>query len=420
MQLFKKSDVDIATISVLLEILLFSVVYFIIGFLFNKQDPLMLSSEINFLLILLCTITLYYGLNSGLILTLLSAVVFYIYYKPFPFIPFVQNLIFVLICGEFHFFYRRSIRKLKEENSFLISKFDQLRNSFYLLKLSHDQLEKSFLLKPVSLRSIILDIRNMAMWDEDEASNKLLTLISKNFGVMDAAIFIKKERGFVKVASVGEEFELNRFNMLFTKAVEEKRSTYISEEFEDLRNYEYIAVIPAVNCEETTVAYLVIKEMKFLYYNRETMLTISIIMSLYADILTHKEVTEKLNSVAGMLIFEPDFNYELLRLYRLKEKFNIDSCYVVFKYNPKLNIEKSTLFQFIKDNIRAVDLSNEFGDVIVVLLPLIPYDGAKAFQMRINNLITNKLKIDPTLLEEKIILLTNYSKDIDTIKEYAS
>lgn len=74
MQFFKKSDVDIATISVLLEILLFSVVYFIIGFLFNKQDPLMLSSEINFLLILLCTITLYYGLNSGLILTLLSAV----------------------------------------------------------------------------------------------------------------------------------------------------------------------------------------------------------------------------------------------------------------------------------------------------------------------------------------------------------
>lgn len=419
MLFFKKTDADIATISVLIEIILFSVVYFTIGFLFNKEDPLMLSMDINFLLILLATITLYYGLNSGLILTLLSAVVFFIYYKPFPFIPFVQNLIFVLICGEFHFFYRRTIRKLKENNSFLMSKFDQLRNSFFLLKLSHDQLEKSFLLKPVSLRSIMIDIRNMSMWDEEEASNKLLNLISKNFGVIDAALFIQKGNNLIRIACIGDTFELNRFNMLFTKAMEEKRSTYISEEFEELRNYEYIAVIPAINCEETIVGYLIIKEMKFLHYNRETMLTISIIMSLYADFLTQKEVTEKLNSVAGILIFEPDFNYELLRLYRLKEKFNIDSSYVLFKYNPKINLDKTSIFQFIKDNLRAVDLSSEFAEILVVLLPLISYDGAKSFQARINNLISNNLKIDPSLLDEKILTFSNYSKDIEVIKDYA-
>ncbi|MCA1932471.1 MAG: hypothetical protein LDL13_02695, partial [Calditerrivibrio sp.] len=257
MELYKKSNIDIATLSVLIEVIIFSGIYFAVGFLYNKQDPLLLSSEVNFFLLLLSTITLYYGLNIGLFLIMVFGIFSYFYYNLFPMDVFLQNLIFVLICGEFHFFYRRTIRKLREENYYFVSKFEQLRNSFYLLKLSHDQLEKSFILKPVSLRSIMHEIKNMYIWDEDEASIKLINLISKNYGITTGAIFVDKSKSFVKVVQIGEPFELNRFNVMFNKAMEEKRATYVSEELDELRNHEYIAVIPAINCEDRIVGYLI-------------------------------------------------------------------------------------------------------------------------------------------------------------------
>ncbi|MCX8084614.1 MAG: PelD GGDEF domain-containing protein [Calditerrivibrio sp.] len=420
MKLFKRSYFDVATLSVLFEIVLFSLIYFTIGFLYNKSDPLLFSSEINFLLILLSTITLFYGLNKGLILLVIFAGVMFLYYKPFPFMTFVENLIIVLICGEFHFFYKRTIRRLNEEHSYITSKFNQLRNSFYLLKLSHDQLERSFLLKPVSIRSILDDIKSMLIWDKDEAAKKLVNLIAKNLGVVQAGLFLIAKDELKPTVFINEEFKLNKFNMLLKKAMEEKRATFISEEFENLKNYEYIAVIPAINCEDTIVGYLIIKEMKFLSYNRENMLTISIIMSIFADFLTQNEVLDKLNAVSEVLIFEPEFNYELIKLYSLKEKFDITSTYVIFRYTPDLQINKNRLFDFIRNSIRTVDLVYELQNSIVVLLPLISLDGAKSFQSRINNLIRNKLNFDPDKIDERIIVFSDYNTDIQIIKEYAN
>ncbi|MCA1927176.1 MAG: hypothetical protein LDL09_02005, partial [Calditerrivibrio sp.] len=74
MELYKKSNIDIATLSVLIEVIIFSGIYFAVGFLYNKQDPLLLSSEVNFFLLLLSTITLYYGLNIGLFLIMVFGI----------------------------------------------------------------------------------------------------------------------------------------------------------------------------------------------------------------------------------------------------------------------------------------------------------------------------------------------------------
>ena len=419
MNILKKQNSDIAILSVLFEIVVFSLIFLSIGFLYNRTDPLLISSKINFLLILILTITLFYGLYVGLIFIVIFTTVMYIYYKPFPFQSFAENLITTLICGEFHFYYRRTIRKLNEERNYLLSKFNQLRNSFYLLKLSHDQLEKSFLLKPVSLRSILLDIRDMSIWDEEEAIAKLSNLIAKNFGVKSGGFFLIDGDKYIPKAFIGDPFEINRFNVMLNKALEDKDSVFLSEEFENIKNYEYIAVIPALNCEDTIVAVFIIKDIQFLSYNRENMLTISIIMSIYADYITQNKILQQLNLATELLIFEPEFNYEILRLYHLKNRFKIDSTYVIFKYDKELNISKEEFFLFIKDNIRAVDLSTNLQQAIVVLLPMISYYGAKSFQLRINNLLQQKLKIDTNIIEERIIPFSDYDKDISVIRDYA-
>jgi len=419
MNIFRKSDFDIATLSVLFEIIIFSIFYLTFGFLYNKNDPLLISLDINFLLILLTTITLFHGLNAGLFLIILFSGIMYIFYKPFPFNLFVENLIIVLICGEFQFFYKRTINKLKEKNSFFMSKFNQLRNSFYLLKLSHDQLEKSFLLKPVSLRSILLDIRNLSVWDEEESLEKLLDLMSKNFGIKSAGFFIVKDNLYLPKGFIGDSFEINRFNVLLNKAIEEQNAVYLSEEFENIKNYEYIAVIPAINCEEIVIGVFIIRNIQFLSFSRENMLTISIIMSIYSDYLTHNKILEQFGVVSNFIIFDPEFNYEVLRLYHLKSRFNIESCFVIFKYKDSLSISKDDFFNFIKDNIRSVDLSNIVKNSIVVLLSMVPFEGARSFQIRINELIAEKLKINPSLIEERIITLSDYNNDIDIIRDYA-
>jgi len=149
------------------------------------------------------------------------------------------------------------------------------------------------------------------------------------------------------------------------------------------------------------------------------MLTISIIMSIYSDYLTHNKILEQFGVVSNFIIFDPEFNYEVLRLYHLKSRFNIESCFVIFKYKDSLSISKDDFFNFIKDNIRSVDLSNIVKNSIVVLLSMVPFEGARSFQIRINELIAEKLKINPSLIEERIITLSDYNNDIDIIRDYA-
>jgi len=404
---FFRVETDLFTIGILFEVILFSIIYFGIGYFYNKTDPFLIKQEINFLLIFLLTLTLFYGLAIGLLIIFLFAVFMYYYYHPFPIYYFLENLVVVLIAGEFNFFYKKSFKRLKEENKYIESKINQLRNAFYSLKLSHDQLEKSYILKPVSLRAILYDIKNLTLQNEKEAAEEVMKIIVKLFDVKQA-LFLKDNQ---ILAYIGEKFSINQDDEMIKTAIEEKRAVYIAENInkEELGE-EYLAVIPALNMENEITGLFIIKEMPFLNFNKENIMVISIIISLFADFLTYKKSVEKYRDIS---LCEPEFMYEVDRLTKLQKDFGIETHLVIFKYYEKFNIDKEEFFEFIENNIRTVDMVCKQGDIAIVLLPFVPLSGAKAFQERMKERLYQEFGIEKELFYSRIFKLND--KNLETI-----
>jgi uncharacterized protein (DUF342 family) len=65
-----------------------------------------------------------------------------------------------LVASEFNYYWKEHLRKIEEKLKYAEDKLKDLSKDLMLLKLSHDQLEKQYIVKPVSIRSIIQEFKN--------------------------------------------------------------------------------------------------------------------------------------------------------------------------------------------------------------------------------------------------------------------
>jgi len=83
---------------IILELLVVSIAIFVIGWFLNKDDPLFLKSEYQIINLLAVVLSLYYGFSGGLTFVLILSFAYLLFYKPFPYIQLLQNLLFVRLC----------------------------------------------------------------------------------------------------------------------------------------------------------------------------------------------------------------------------------------------------------------------------------------------------------------------------------
>jgi len=124
---------DLPVKFVFAEVLLFFLVVLFLGMRLHPQDPLLVKSAVNPLMLLVAVITLYYGWWPGLLATGISGVAMFYLYHPFPKEFFLWELLTVLVCGEFYTYWRRKIEYAEEEASYLRLK---LREKSALLKVT--------------------------------------------------------------------------------------------------------------------------------------------------------------------------------------------------------------------------------------------------------------------------------------------
>ncbi len=374
---------------VLIEIIFFTTLFFIFGYLFNPSDPLFTSSPTNPYLLFLMTVTLYYGLEVGILAFLLEVGAMGVLYKSWDVEFLLWSLLYVLISAEFHFFWAKKIKIAQEENLYFKDKIRRQASDFILLKLSHDQLEKHYMIKPVSVRSVIGEIKEELKKirrnndHRDVVFKKVKDLLVSGFYVQEADLFMSRGDDFEYVLSIGKPKPLDRNDPLVKKALESGETVFISQ-IENRVNSEYLAVIPIYDfaVEDKLLGIFTLRKIPFNYFNSDTILSLSVILFWLLNELGSINLIEKINPYLRKY-FEYDFLKELAIMISLKEKTGIESSLVIYRVNYL--VEDFPLF--LSEKIRGLDMLNviDFKEtkIIFVMLPLSPLPSARGFVNRI-------------------------------------
>ncbi|MEO2069524.1 MAG: PelD GGDEF domain-containing protein [Desulfurobacteriaceae bacterium] len=374
---------DLGVKFVVVEVGLFFLLFTVLGYKMNPKDPFFIHSSVNPFILLLVVFTLYYGLMASLFFFVFLVLALQYIYTSLPLQFILWSLLITLICGEFHFYWREKISVYRERNRYLFSKLKELRKNFFLLKISHDQLESHYLVKPLSIRKILSEIKKkLFSMNDEEAIKDLMELISQVFHVQSASLYLKKGETYVYKASVGRKVQFLPDDPLVQKALESKQPVFVSSG----KNTSYLAVIPIEDD-----ALFLIKEMPFIQLNLENILSIAVSLNWFMKEKSNSFSLEKVPKVLREL--PPEFLKEIKVTSELNRKFGIKSSLVIFKVPS----EFEDFPFFLEEKVRGLDM---VGTIplkkvlyVFVLLPLSSFSNAKGFIERIKKELNNLIGI---------------------------
>jgi len=384
------------------ETIIMVAMYLGIGYLVDSNDICMLNTDVSFILILLAIITLFHGFENGILALSILAISMGLFYPVFAYIEFLVALMMTLIYSEFHYYWGQKIKTAEIQAKYRGAKLDEFSKSFYTLKISHDQLEKNYVIKPMSIRNSMEYIINQKdVIDKDDSIvnkqeayyNQFLSLLEKSFNVNSALIIHKKNID-------DESVYLNEKNSIFSygtlaekrapqviledflvdKAISRKTPIYISDDFGEPTvtndiNSLYLAAIPALSSEKIT-SVLVIERMPFMSFNRENLTSISILLEYFSIEIAKKDLLSHENEL--ILVEDEAFQYEYERMKHLYKKFEVNSIILVLRIDNEL--QATRVYERILKMLRSLDMvtlvRNQGYYYITLLFPL--HDKAAA------------------------------------------
>ncbi|NPA42106.1 MAG: hypothetical protein GXO18_07540 [Aquificae bacterium] len=373
---------------VLLEVVLFSVLFILVGYIFKSEDPLFMKTPFSPTVLLSLVFSLYYGFAGGLSFFGILLVASFLLYKDIPITSLLWNLLVVLIASEFRYYWARRIRSAELEKEYLQEQISRLRKELFMLKLSHDQLEFNYIVKPYSLRRMIADLREKLLKEQREEMivKYFLNVLSQSFQIYRASIYKYSDGEFKFVASIGgTEEKIDEEDQLLRLAVESQESYFLPPKalrriHLNGRGFKYLAVVYASLEEETYV--LTIEDMIFVNLNEETLAHIHILLLyMLEDIVFSRKVARFYDRERQECPFE--FVREFYKMYELHKKVGVESSLVVFRFKdltPDIEHE-------LEHTARSLDMVCFLRDrnLVVFLLPFTAYVNAQSFANRILN-----------------------------------
>jgi hypothetical protein len=387
----------------------------------NPSDPLFIESKFGYLFYLLplLVFTLYYGLVAGIISFFIIVLMAFFFYKEFPTVYILWLFLFVLVASEFNYYWSENVKKAEEKFKYADGKLRDLARELMLLKISHDQLEKQYIIKPISIREVIYQIKQkiISNFEEKEVFNMLMNLLIQSFNIEKAAfVYIDlKKNNFKIISSTHDDFDFNIKDVLVSKAIEDRSISYLSKIEEESK---YYAAIP-VFISETQVYLFIIEEIGFLSLNMDTLLMINLFIYY---IVSEKITLEKIKDIVKNFdMFDIDFIKEIYRMSEIKKNLVIESSLVIFQI--KESIEDENIKNLLRKNLRGLDIMDSLFIqennllIIPILLPFTPISGANSFVERVKNILVENLSLS---FFEKNIKLKIEAVDINPAKNLLS
>ena len=414
------------------EVISFSLIIVAGGYFFDKSDPLLVHYEFSFLILWLAIITLFYGLNMGLLMWTNFAVVSFFTYKDDPVFTSVllENLFFVFLFGLFFSNLHTKMDKYKMKTNYLQLRLKELTNAFFTLKISHDKLESIYIIQPASFRFVIAEILESSEHNiPTESAKNTLRVLKKFFAVNSAMIWrVKNDKPHHPFASIGNiDEQIDPNDKLIQEAISQKRAVYLND-LENKEQTSYLYAIPFVDKRDNIVALLIIKEIPFLFYHEDTLLKINVVFNyIWTEYKKRASLDKIVNSQNENIDLKNenherqdivDFKLEVARLNNILNGFNIDSrIYVMSTHSKNLHLE---IADFIYNNeileILDQSIALECGESYVhfILIPFVSnpamYQKSKELEYALENRLRMR-KFDKALEQQLSI------KDYESLKK---
>lgn len=397
----------IQNISSYIETAFFMSIFILIAYLYNPEDILFVEENIFPLTILLAIITLFFGIGNSFLALLIVAIVFYYTYETFPKSLFLQEVVFMLILGRFHTQWKQKISVSEGQKYIFEKKLRELGNSFYALKISHDQLERNYILRPVSMRHSLLDIANHSK-SKELSFSMFLNLLSRTYNITKMSIVSIEDNVCKLESSLPGSIALSKDEPLVKRAIASSSPVYISNNLQD--DSPYVAVIPALNKDIVEVLVL-IEEIPFMSFSEDNMIAISFLLQFFYNTLHQKETLKRSTLLKE---FNDDFRFEYRRLFEAYKSFNIDSSLIIFKTPSKLAFH--LLCEHIVSQQRGLDslgkMTNTMNENIAIVIT--PFSISSSAEVLKNRIISALDEDTLVKIEMSIFSISN----TDIIKHY--
>ena len=424
------------------ETIIITILYLALGYTIDPNDICMVDKDAPYLIMFLAIITLFHGLESGILSLTIITVTMWFSYETFQYIDFLVALIMTMIYSQFHRYWTNKINKMHFDAEYRSRKISELSRAFYTLKISHDQLEKNYVVKPMSIRNSIEYIlqKNTQNIKEENKFEQVtqnykdfLELLEKSFNLTEGIIVYTLDhynrhskddfKHFIQNGHIVSNHKLDSSDTLenilqdyiIDKAIRQKRPVYLSDEAGEPSlttdiHHSYLAAIPSVY-EGDILGMLLIKKMSFMAFNKENLTAISILLDYFMIEIGNK--TLLLNYKYLPLVKEEEFNVEFTRLKFIDQKYHVTSVTILIKIQSKL--QGTRLYELIDKILRSLDLVtvveyNGFYN-IVILLALNDKAAAKGF---LNRLMQNI----PTTEDQEFDTMIFEIAEIDQINEF--
>jgi len=378
------------------ETLILFIITFVISRYISPTDPLFFHSQFNIYFYLLLVISLFYGFFSAIFYLIIFFSVEYFIYHKLNFNNLYQYIIIMLILSEFFYFWKNKLTKLQETNKYLNTRLENIGTAYYLLKLSHDEIEQNYILKPFSIRNVLNEIKSLMKKNPQEATTNFLLLLERIFKIEHASLYILENGKYKLKETIGDEIvKLDLDDGLLKRVLTKKELVYADISQNEYSNY--LAVIPLISLNHDIKGLFLIKEIPFFNLSKDNLLMISLFLSYFINNFSIINKYKQYN-------FDEEFLNEIDKLLFLEKKYHIKTFLAIFESND-FNLLN------IKQKLRGNDIYYRKENKLIVLFPFMTSNGVKNFISRIENIENIKYKVlnfhDYKTLEEIIKEIDN-------------
>ena len=308
-----------------------------------------------------------------------------------PKLYFLGGLLLAMVCGEYSSLWRTRLRRLAELNQYLEDRVERVTKRFYLLRLSHDRLEQDMLATPTTLRDALAELRrrvaSSAGGDALPGAQALLDFLAQACQLEVAAIYgvnPQPGHGFGAAATIGEAPPLRVDDALLRHAQANGTLAHVqSSMIAQMLPTDHLVIAPIVASDKQWLGVLAISRMPFFALTEETMQTLAVLLSAYADGVTAAaQVLPLVSSFPGLPL---EFAEELVKLTRIQRDFNLSSHIVVLEFGE--HPSRLDMFNQVLRQRRTPDviwsIENILGrSVMINLMPLAGLASVNGYLLR--------------------------------------
>lgn len=393
----------------MLEVLGGTALAVLVAWRLRPDDPLLLGTQFPWLWLAALVAALRYGALAGAASGLVLAAAWYALCAPaggpFPIVHFAGGMTAVLIAGHFCDIWSHRTNRAQGINAYFSDRLVAITHNQYLLRVSHERLERDLLARPVTLRDALTRLRELSVRRAGDVhghagglpnAQPMLEFASLTCQIEVASLFPVRAGHLVTtpIARVGEGFEPDADDPLVRHCLQEGTLAHVRADDAASDTSPYLACAPLLDPDGTLVSVLIVRRMPFLALNHDNLQLLLVLLAYYADGVAHQPLVASVRESVPQAPY--DFALELGRLARLKRASGIESSLVALAF-PR-GARGDSLFEQTVRQRRALDALWTIGtprrQIAIALMPITDEHGIDGYLLRVETLLRQQYDVD--------------------------